>query len=389
MSPEPRGRRILIGTTVDYQLQYHDGLPELLVQHGWEVHVVATAGTNAKRFSNMNGVTAHSVSMGRTPNPLRDLLALRQWISIMHRIRPSVTLVGTPKASLLGGLAAWSLRVPNRIYELHGLRLESSKGVSRSALFVLEWLTSRLATRTLAVGKSLAQRAVEYGVSKESKTVVLGWGSPNGVDLSRFTKRPKNIEQAAMLGLRGDRPTLGFVGRLNKAKGLHELAEALTSLKSKNYQVEVLIIGGLEGEDGDECLRLLHASGQHVTFVGEVSNVEEYYPLMDVLCLPSHREGLPTVVLEAFACEVPVIGSDATGIVDLIQDGFSGLVVRRGDSQALEEAITQLAASKSIRTELSENAKTIVRERYERATVQARLVDYLNGLAIDPAAEAT
>lgn len=100
-------RRIIIGVTIDDSLQFHSGLPEALVRDGWDVHIVTTPGRRSEQLRNVHGVTVHELVMDREPCLRRDVHALLRWLVLMRRIAPDSTFIGTPKAALLGNLAAW------------------------------------------------------------------------------------------------------------------------------------------------------------------------------------------------------------------------------------------------------------------------------------------
>ena len=208
-------KRILIGVTIDDSLQFHTGLPEVLVADGWDVHVVAGLGRRIEALRSTPGVTVHVLPMAREPKPLDDLRSLFKWMRLMRLVRPDTTLIGTPKAALLGNLAARLFRVRRRIYFLHGLRLETATGIQRFVLLFLERVTSRNAHETIAVSASLKRLATEMGIAQEEKVIVLGHGSCNGIDLDKYRASVLDEHQrrslAREVGLDLTIPTVGFV----------------------------------------------------------------------------------------------------------------------------------------------------------------------------------
>jgi len=142
----------------------------------------------------------------------------------MRALRPTITNVGTPKAGLLGGCAAWLTGVPHRCYTLRGLRFETSTGVRRRILAFAERMACYFAHRIICVSQSLREKAIVYGLASPERTVVFGAGSSNGVDASRFEPTPERTKLAAELrfglGIPPQAPVLGFVGRLTRDKGI-------------------------------------------------------------------------------------------------------------------------------------------------------------------------
>src|SRR5207253_1416376 len=130
--------------------------------------------------------------------------------------------VGTPKAGLLGGIAARIAGVPNRIYTLHGLRLETATGLLRRILIQVERVACRNAHFVRCVGPSVMDRALNLKLVSREKAYVVGRGTSNGVDCEFFRRTPEKIEAAsklrAQLGIPADAPVVGFVGRLTRDK---------------------------------------------------------------------------------------------------------------------------------------------------------------------------
>jgi glycosyltransferase involved in cell wall biosynthesis len=303
------------------------------------------------------GVPIIEVPMERKIAPLRDLASLWRLWRILHTLRPAVTNVGTPKAGLLGGFAAWLNRVPCRFYTLHGLRFETTRGLKRRLLIYAERLACRFAHRVICVSHSVREKAIASGLTSWQRTAVFGAGSCNGVDASRFAATQEMKRRAAdlrcHLGIPAQAPVVLFVGRLTRDKGIPELMTAFLDLSSQFPELRLLLVGCFE--DGDplpvETRKSLETHSR-VIFAGAVQETAPYYAAADVVILPSHREGLPTVVLEAQAAGKPVLGASATGIVDVIVDGETGLLFPVGNAPALAHAMARLISDKGLANKL-------------------------------------
>lgn len=169
-------------------------------------------------------------------------------------------------------------------------------------------------------------------------------------------------------------PVVGFVGRLTEDKGLPELAIASSNLKSIGLNFQVLLVGSIDDETGQEALNQLRSSGQKIVSVGYSSTPEIYYPLMNLLCLPSRREGLPGVVLEAMAAQLLVVASNSTGCVDLVVDGITGLSFEVGDHSGLAKAINIGLDLRIDKSTLIENAFNLVSNKFSQSEVQNNLL---------------
>jgi glycosyltransferase involved in cell wall biosynthesis len=298
-----------------------------------------------------------AVPMEREIAPFQDLVSLWRLWRIMRALRPTVTNVGTPKAGLLGGFSAWLNRVPCRFYTLHGLRFETTKGLRRRLLIYAERLACLFAHRVICVSHSVRERAIACGLTNRERTLVFGAGSCNGVDASHFAATPDTMTRAAelrrQLGIPPHAPVVLFVGRLTRDKGIPELLAAFSQIIDRLPDLWLLLVGCFE--DGDTLpanTRKSLEAHSRVIFAGAVQDTAPYYAIADVVVLPSHREGLPTVILEAQAAGKPVIGASATGIVDVVADGETGLLFPVGDVPALAAAMARLITDKGLANRL-------------------------------------
>ncbi len=332
------------------------------------------------------GVPIIEVPLEREIAPLQDLASLWRLGHIMRELRPTVTNVGTPKAGLLGGFAAWLNRVPCRFYTLHGLRFETTKGLKRRILVYADRLACRFAHRVICVSQSVREKAIASGLTTWERTAVFGAGSCNGVDASRFAATPEMKQRAAelrrRLGIPEQAPVALFVGRLTCDKGIPELMQAFLRLDNQFPDLRLLLVGCFE--DGDPLpfdVRIRLETTERVILAGAVNDTRPYYAIADVLVLPSHREGLPTVILEAQAAGKPVVGASATGIVDLVTEGETGLLFPVGDVTALAKALAKLISDKGFATKLGLAGQEQVQRDFRQEQIwQALHREYLEVL---------
>ena len=337
-----------------------------MAEIGWKVHVVA-GDTSSEVPKSFHGIPVHILPMKRSPSPLKDLHSLVRWVLLLSRVKPSIVVIGSPKASLLGMLAAFFCRVPVRVYHLLGLRLQTVSGPARHVLSLMEWITAKSSTNILAVSNSLRAEYGTLGLSEIKKIEVLGLGSSHGVDVDHFHPARWLAWEPPELELKraksGDVPILGFVGRFSKDKGAHELIQCCQLLLEAGIPHTLLIIGPVEGEQ--ESLNELRRLGRDTVITGAVKEVAPYYSVMDLLLLPTHREGLPNVVLEAAASGVPAVTTDATGAIDSVIDGQTGTIVPVHDGYALAAAVMGLLADPQILQKMGLNARNWVVSNFD------------------------
>jgi len=173
-----------------------------------------------------------------------------------------------------------------------------------------------------------------------------------------------------------------FVGRLTRDKGIPELVEAFARLDEQFLNLRLLLVGCFEAEDPlpPETRRQLEKQ-PHIIFVGAVQDTPSYYAAADIVVLPSHREGLPTVILEAQAAGKPVVGANATGIVDLVTDGETGLLFPVGDATALSKTIARLLTDEDLVRKLEVSGQERVRRDFQQERIwEAQYRAYLQVL---------
>ncbi len=341
--------------TVSESLLFLRGQVGYMKERGFEVVCITSPGEYRSRFAELEGIPVHAVEMPRRITPWRDLMALAAICRLLITIRPHIVHAHTPKGGILGMIAAWVVGVPVRLYHMRGLPFVTASGVKRWLLMSTERLACTLSHRTLCVSSSVREVALEHRLCQPGKISVLGRGSGNGVDADhRFNgvELPTAVRDATRrrYGIPSDALVLGFVGRLVKSKGVVELAGAWTALREEFPTLHLLVVGPSEKRDAIPGeLEATLRSDPRVRFIGEEWDIPPLYAAMDVLALPTHREGFPNVLLEAAAMRIPVVATHVPGCTDAVQDQLTGLLVPPYDAAQLAAAIRRYLADPDLR----------------------------------------
>ena len=384
-----RAPRVLIGVTSYVSLVLLGTIPAKLSERGLDVHVVASGAASEQSMPGLAGATLHDVSMARQPSPLQDLMSFVRMLRLIRRINPEVVVMGTPKAGLLGLLAARFQGVPERVYHVRGLRMETETGVRCKVLRALEQVALASSTRVVAVSESLKQELGSLG-GRGTSAVVLGQGSSKGVDTERFvplTSEDERRAAKAAIGVDPDTTLIGFVGRLTRDKGILDLLQASDRLIQNGSPHQLLLVGAGEDAAVEEQVQRRVRAGQAVQ-LGHAEQVEDFYAAMEVFCLPTLREGFPNVVLEASSSGLPVVTTTATGAVDSVVDGETGIAVPPRDSEALAGALRGLIENPADRARLGVGGRSRVLKNFRKEDVEGRFVDYVRRVASSVATEA-
>jgi glycosyltransferase involved in cell wall biosynthesis len=358
---------------------FYRGYLAYLKSCGWDVTLVGHSTGDLEKIAASEGVRAIAIPMRRDPALVQDLVSLSRLIALFIKARPAAVVTATPKASLLGMVAARICGIPVRVYQMWGLRLETETGLRRTIYRTLEKVTARGASHIVANSRSLAAAAEAEGVA--SDILVLGDGSATGIDLAHYSSTaampPVDTETARFLGDDPEGFTVGFVGRVNRDKGVPALLKAARLASERGVPVRLLIVGSSESDE-IELLIEQAASTLPIHRVPAVSDPRPYFLAMDVNCLPTLREGFPNVVLEAAALGVPTITTDATGARDSVVDNETGLIFPVNDAAALAEAIVRTATEIGLLERFSAAGRERVRTNFDQAIVWSRLEQFLS-----------
>jgi glycosyltransferase involved in cell wall biosynthesis len=381
--------RLVHLTTVPTTLNFLSGQAGFLRRRGFTVSAISSPGPELARYRDAEAVDCFGIPMQRGIAPLRDGLALLRVWALLRRLRPDIVDAHTPKAGLLGMAAAWLAGVPVRIYHVHGLRFVTTRGVRRAVLRGADRAASRLSTRVLCVSHSISWVASAADLAPDEKMAVLLSGSINGIDADRFRPASPDERRAAraLLGISPAARVVGFVGRLVREKGLVELAAAWRALRDEMPDLRLVLVGPFEQRDAvPKAVRQALESDPRVLAVGVDLDTPKYYRALDVVALPTYREGFGMVCLEAAAMGLPVVASRIPGCSDAVVDGVTGALVPPRDVVQLTGALRAYlndaplrerhgaaARERALRDFQQERLWAVLHQEYVRLAARARL----------------
>ncbi len=346
------------------------------IQAAAEKHEVTVVCNSADQHL-LDGLNARLILLPieRKPSPWRDLLTLFQFYKLFRRERFDIVHSHMPKTGLLGMLAAWLAGVPIRIHTFHGEVWAIRSGWRRTTLKLFDKLVGLLATDILAVGTSQQNFLVNEGVLPQGKAMVIGAGSICGVDPMRFwpdmeAKRTVRYD----LGIGQDAKVILFVGRLNRDKGMLDLAAAFNMIAQRYSEAVLLLIGAEEDVPFDRIQEICHAWNDRLRYVSFTATPERYMAAADIYCLPSYREGFNVTIIEAAACGLPAVASRIYGITDAVEDGKTGLLFPVGDVSALTQALLKLLTESELRQQMGNAARVRALELFPSEKITREMV---------------
>lgn len=280
----------------------------------------------------------------------------------------------TPNASFYAAVASKIAHCNIRNYHLMGYRYVCSKRPFRYILKMIEKITCKLSTSVECVSKSSLEIGIKENLFNRDKACVVWNGSSGGINLSKFDydKREKwRSELRNEYNYKDDDFIFGFVGRITRDKGINELLEAFFLL---NDDSKLFIIGNNENDGTINCdLWTKAISSSNVFIHDESTEIEKYYAMIDILVLPSYREGFGNVIIESGAMGTPAIVSDICGPNDCIIKNKTALVCKCKDSYDLLETFRYCRTIDI--TEMGYNARKFVCNNFDDKILVKKILE--------------
>lgn len=391
-------KKLIRITTVPLSLDKLLGKQLSFISQYYQVTAVSADQPELQRVAEKYGVAHHHVEMTRAITPFQDLAAVWKLYRFLNREKPEIVHSHTPKAGLVGMMAAYFAGVPVRMHTVAGLPLLEAKGLKRQVLNLVEKVTYAFATKVYPNSFAMRNIIVKEGFCAPGKLKVLGNGSSNGINTEYFS--PSVVSLATTTALRAeleiqeDDFVFIFVGRLVGDKGINELVEAFGKVKAevkdkdeveggienlshRRRNVKLLLVGPLEEELDALLPQTLEAIETHpdIISVGYQDDVRPYFAVADALAFPSYREGFPNVVLQAGAMELPSIVTDINGCNEIIEEGKNGMIIPVKNSAALGQAMERMLGNPDEYRFMKGNARPLIESRYRQEVVWEALLE--------------
>ncbi len=286
----------------------------------------------------------------------------------------------TPKAGIITAISARLAGIKHRIHIFTGQVWATREGIMRLLLKSIDKIISLLDNHIIVDGESQRQYLIKNGVVSDNKSRVLGAGSISGVNIEKFTpKKETKSKERARFHIGNDRVVFSFSGRANREKGIYELFDAFNNLAMKHPEAFLLLFGW----DEEGCVKNISRypgiqEGTNFHYYGFTSTPGIQLQASDVFVMPSYREGFGSSVIEASCLGIPVICSDAYGIMDAMVDGETGLRCRVADVPSLQNAMELLLKDASLRHKLGECGRRRVLENFDGDLITSEWVSFYN-----------
>lgn len=314
-----------------------------------------------------------AMDIQRKVSPWADLKALIRLVALFRRERFDLVHSIMPKTGLLGMTAAWISRVPVRVHTFTGQVWANKQGIKRSVLKFFDRLIVLFSTHIIVDSPSQRDFLEAEKIISPGKAIVIEQGSICGVDLARFHPDATGCEQTrSELGIEAGHVVVLYLGRLNRDKGVLDLAQAVRKIATERQNIALLCVGNEEDVSFSQIEDICTGLPVALRKLPFTKTPEKYMSAADIFCLPSYREGFGQVIIEAAACGIPSVASRIYGVTDAIDDGKTGLLFKPGDAGELAQTLLRLIDDPELRNSMGLQAKARVEEKFNSDLITAQ-----------------
>lgn len=382
-----RRRRILFACTTGFTMAtLYRGLFPYLERHGWEIEV-AIGGRDISEFSpaDFGDPVIHRLPMEREISPFKDLAGLAAFVRLLARRRFDVIHVSTPKASLLGSIAASVTRNGPVVFVYRRRVYELMSGARQRIFIGVDRVIASLSNKVVPISRELGEQLVGDGVCSRDKLHFIGAGSSNGINIERFAPgagAEGAAELRTELGIPAGAPVLLYVGRIIGEKGVDLLPEVHARVRERLPEAHLVLVGPEDDRDPVKAETLAYLRGTpQVHWLGYRNDPRTAYALGDLFVFPSYFEGFGNVLLEAAAMEVPAVAFDVSGVREAVVDGVSGKLVPSGDAAGMAKAILAIITDRALRERMAKAGRERVVREFASAVVHEEIRQLLERVA--------
>lgn len=353
-----------------------------LSENGYDVSIICNEDNEFKEKLPKN-IHYFPISMKRGID-INGIKSLSEMRMIFKEEQFNIIEYTTPNASMYASIAGLTAGIKHRIYRQWGMVYIGFSGIKKSIFKLLERITCLCSTYVLPDSKGNLNLCRKQKFYSEKKSGVILNGSAAGVDLNRFDITKKDDwrnEIRNKYGINGGDFVVGFIGRINRDKGINELLRAFKSFSNEHSDAKLFLVGLSDRENEIETTLLRWAKNSNaVFFTGVTSEAEKFYASFDLFVLPSYREGFGSTIIEAESLGVPVVTTNIPGPSEAIIAHETGILIPKQDSDALYNAIKDLYDKPEKRIHFGQNGRVFAEKNFEQKQLFKANLNFLKSL---------
>ena len=321
-----------------------------------------------------SNVSLININFKRSISLFHDIAAFFITLFFFLKKRPNLSISFTPKIGFMVALASFAARTPNRIHWFTGQIWAKKKGFVRMFYKLIDRLIFSLSHNVLIDSFSQRNFLIIEKIVSPNKSIVLHKGSVGGVDVVKFRfNKQKRIRLRKQYSVSKNTFVFLYLGRLNKDKGIVELIEAFQKIK-KNLDVLLIFVGTIE----DAKLTHLLKNKKKILYFNYTNKPEDWFSTADILCLPSHREGFGTVVIEAASCGIPTLCSNIYGLHDAVIDNKTGFFHKVGSTDDIKKKMLHIIKNRKLVKNYGISARKKILTDFEQSVITKKLLSFID-----------
>lgn len=361
-------KKIIIIVTVPVVLEtWLKGQAKFLSKY-YEVEIITSYSIAINDIEKYENVSMKIFDFNRKINIFKDFKVLIQLFLHLIKVNPSIVYTLTPKAGLLGMISAWMANVPHRVHSVVGLPHLEATGKRKKILIITEKITYFFASNIYC--NSLNLKKIIKNMTKKQVRVI-GNGSVNGVDIEYFKNYSSyDVREFILnkLSISKNDFLITFVGRIVKDKGLNELLEAFKLLNFKYSKVKLLLVGDYKDETDliSRESQSIIKNNKSVIYLEFQEDIRDYLSITNLFVLPSYREGLPNVLIEAGSYGIPLLATNINGCNEVIEQNKNGVLVSPKNMKELYLAMEKFIVDENYYNYIKQNVRESIIRKYDQ-----------------------
>lgn len=346
-----------------------------LKDSGYIVHAMAPSGKHVEKIQ--KHVKFHHLTLNREISLIDDIKSTMALIKILKEEEYHIVHTHSSKAGIVGRIAAKLTKTPIIIHTAHGLPFYDGQNKIKYNIYKhIEKIAGKISDAILSQNKQDLDKILEYKIGKKDNTHYEG----NGVNIERLDRKYSKTDKEALiqeLSLE-NKTVIGFYARLEPVKGHLFFLDAFKDVVEKHPDAICLFAGGNFGLETSYQQQVMDKIQQlnlqnNVKVLGFRDDIHSILAITDILVLPSKKEGIPRIVMEAMTYQIPVIGTDVLGTREVVKDQYNGYLVPYGDTQTLSTKLSNLLQNKDLRAQYGKNGRQFIEQHHNEHQVVQRL----------------
>lgn len=345
----------------------------ILLSKNFNLSLITRIKEKSNYFANLD---IHDVFIKRKISPISDLLVTIIITIKVIIIKPDRVISTTPKTIIFGIFLKLIYPSLYRIHIYTGFTWSNMKGLKRKIFILLDRINIRYSNKVLFDSESQIDFLKKYNIESRN-FYLINKGSIKGVDLKVFYKYENFLKHKLRkkYGIPKNQKIIMYLGRLDLDKGIKELIQSFINLASDYPDILLLLVGKDEMKINNYLKKISFKLKNKIIYLEHTNKPQDMFNISDIFCLPSKREGFGNSVIEASACEIPIVGSNIFGLSSSLIDGKNGLKFKVNDIHDLTSKLKMLIENETLSRTLGKNGREFVSKNFDKDEVLNSLKD--------------